>query len=518
MRLMNALAAVCLTWAVSSHAASYADECAAFVPKDLPNGATVTKNEMRAAKGVFPEACIVRGTIVSGPTSTITWAVELPARGVWNGKTLTFGGGGFDGFTPTDAEYYHIMATPASAPYARMGSDSGHQVLTFYPWAQDDVALKNHAFEANHLTLEVGTEVVAQFYGKKPTRRYMLGQSNGGRSGLVAAQRYPNDYDGIVAIEPAINQQAHQVNLGATTMKHIFSDPDNWLSDAKVALFAKAEIAACDELDGLKDGVIANIAACTYIPTDLQCKGVDNDACLTAGQIETIRMVYSDQNVPVTLADGTSGYARFGRGGAATTDWHEYLFGSKFETREAFNYMAPAQIAKVVEHNEQAAAFPHDAAAFKDGYLRVSRLMDPTNPDLSAFASHGKLLIWYGTADTCVSIYQTARYFDRVKAAMGDQKVAGFARFLVTPHVGHEMNGPGPAEIDVVGAIDAWVERGTAPDYLVVTKLDPLVVVKRDGASHAITFERPACEFPKFARYNGSGDPMKAASFHCSDK
>ena len=126
---------------------------------------------------------------------------------------------------------------------------------------------------------------------------FMLGQSNGGRAGLVAIQRYPNDYDGVIAIEPAMFQQAHQVNLGATTMKHIYSNPQNWLDDAKVALFAKAEIAACDELDGLKDGIVANIAACTYIPTDLECKGADSDACLTAGQIETIRMFTK----PITL-------------------------------------------------------------------------------------------------------------------------------------------------------------------------------------------------------------------------
>ena len=271
--------------------ASLDDACAHFAPKNLPHGAVATKSEVRAANGVFPEACIVRGNIVTAPTSTITWAVELPGRALWNGKTLTFGGSGFDGFTPTDVDYYHIMAAPASAAYARMGSDSGHQVRSFYPWALDDVALKNHAFEANHLTLDVGTAVVAQFYGKPPARRYMLGQSNGGRSGLVAIQRYPNDYDGVIAIEPAMFQQAHQVNLGATTMQHIYSNPQNWLDDAKIALFAKAEIAACDELDGLKDGIIANIAACTYIPTDLECKGADSDACLMPGQIETIRMV-----------------------------------------------------------------------------------------------------------------------------------------------------------------------------------------------------------------------------------
>ena len=469
----------------------------AFAPKDLPHGAIATKNEVRAAGGVFPEACIVRGTIVTAPTSTVTWAVELPARALWNGKTLTFGGGGFDGFTPTDADYYHIMATPASAAFVRMGSDSGHQVTSFYPWALDDVALRNHAYEANHLTLEVGTAVATQFYGKPPTRRYMLGQSNGGRSGLVAAQRYPNDYDGIIAIEPAIFQQAHELNLGATTMKHIYSSPQNWLNAAKIALFAKAEIAACDELDGLKDGIIGNIAACTYMPTDLLCKGADSDACLTAGQIESIRMVYTDQHVPVKLGDGSTGYPRFGRGGAATTDWRDYLFGSTFEARDAFNYFAPSEAAKVVERNANAAAFPHDATQYAAQYLALSRLMDPTDPDLSAFANHGgKLLLWYGTADTCVSIYRTAQYFDAVKQRMGAQKVASFARFLVTPHVGHEMNGPGPAAIDLVTAMDTWVEKAEAPDHLVVAKID--------SASNVVAFERPACEFPKFARYDGS--------------
>ncbi len=520
MRSSPLAAVVCLTMAVSASAAIGADAsstgrleetCAAFAPKDLPHGAVTTKNEVRAASGVFPEACIVRGKIVTGPTSTITWAVELPARDLWNGKTLTFGGSGFDGFTPTDVDYYHIMAGPLHAPYARMGSDSGHQVRSFYPWALDDVALKNHAFEANHLTLDVGTAVVAQFYGKPPARRYMLGQSNGGRAGLVAIQRYPNDYDGVIAIEPAMFQQAHQVNLGATTMQHIYSSPQNWLDDAKVALFAKAEIAACDELDGLQDGIIANIAACTYIPTDLECKGADSDACLTAGQIETIRMVYTDQNVPVMLADGSTGYPRFGRGGAATTDWHEYLFGSSFEARDAFNYIAAAEAAKVVERNEHAAAFPHDASQFQAQYLALSRLMDPTDPDLSAFANHGgKLLLFYGTADTCVSIYRTAQYFDAVKQRMGVQNVAHFARFLVSPHVGHEMNGPGPDAIDLVTAMDTWVERGAAPDHLNVAKVD--------HQSNKVALERPACEFPKFARYDGKGDPTKAESFSCSDR
>ena len=485
--------------------------CASFAPTDLPHGATITKAEARTADGVFPDACIVRGTIPTSPTSTITWAVELPAHDVWNGKTLTFGGSGFDGFTPTDADYYHVMAGPASVGYARMGSDSGHQVRSFFPWAVDEVALRNHAFEANHLTLEVGTAVTTQFYGKRPTRRYMLGQSNGGRSALVAVQRYPKDYDGVIALEPAIFQQAHEVNLGSTTMKHIYSKPENWLNEAEIALFAEAERTACDKLDGLEDGIIANIDACPYLPTDLLCKEADTDACLTAGQIESIRLVYADQHEGVAMADGSRGYPRFGRGGAATSDWVGYLFGSSFEARDAFNYYAAAEAAKVVENDEHVDRFRHDPAEFADAYLELSRLMDPSDPDLSPFSDHGgKLLVWYGTADTCVSIYRTAQYFDRIRDRMGAEKVSTFARFLVTPGIGHEGNGPGPETHDLLTALDEWVENGVAPDALIARKVD-----RESGKT---ILERPMCEYPKFARYKGTGDVTKADSFYCADR
>jgi feruloyl esterase len=486
------------------------EACAAFTPTQLPHGAKVAKTEYRQAHAVFPEACIVRGTIVSSAASTINWAVELPPRDRWNGKSLTYGGSGFDGFIPTDTDYYHGMAGPSSRAFVRMSSDAGHQIRGFFPWGLDDTALKNHGFEANHLTLEIGVRIATQFYGREPTRRYMFGQSNGGRAGLVAAQRYPTDYHGIVALEPAIAQQAHQVNLGATTMKHIYSSRENWLSKEKVALFAEAEIKACDKLDGLEDGVIGNVAACNYIPTDLLCKGADNDRCLTAGQIESIRLIYTDHKVPVTFADGATGYPRFGRGGAATSDWAVYVFGNSFESREAFNYMAATEAAKVVEGKQQLDTFKHDPAKFSSQYLRLSKQIDVTNPDISAFANNGgKLLIWYGTADTCVTMYKTADYFAAMKKQMGTEKVASFARFLTSPGVGHNLDGPGAGTADFVAAMDRWVENGVAPDQLVAAKLS-------DDFSKRL-FERPVCEFPKFPRYKGTGDTSKAESFTCSE-
>ena len=487
-----------------------AEGCPAYASAALPHGAKITRTEVRAAQGSLPEVCIVRGQIVSSPESTINWAVELPTLAHWNSKTLTIGGGGFDGFIPTDDPWYQHLVGPSANAYVKISSDSGHQVQGF-AWGKSDVALRNHAFEANHFVLEVGTTIATEFYGKRPVRRYHMGHSNGGRSGLIATQKYPKDYDGVVAMEPAISQQAHQVNLGPTVLRHIFKSRDNWMTPAKVALYAKAETAACDDLDGLKDGIIGNVQACHYVPTDLLCQGAENDSCLTAGQIESIRLIYSDHQTPVTLSRGAVGYPRFGRGGASTSDWQSYMFGSSFEAPDSFNHLAVTEAARLVEGNPNANILSHDPTLYQAQYLRLAEMIDGTDPDISAFADNGgKLLIWYGVGDTCVSMYRTVEYLETVKQRLGASKVQSFARMVTSPSNGHDLDGAGtePRSIDLLAAMDAWVEKGAAPDKLVATKFAP-------GTSTPVA-QRPVCEYPKFPRYSGTGDPSKAESFSCS--
>ena len=487
-----------------------AEGCPAYASAALPHGAKITRTEVRAAQGSLPEVCIVRGQIVSSPESTINWAVELPTLAHWNSKTLTIGGGGFDGFIPTDDPWYQHLVGPSANAYVKISSDSGHQVQGF-AWGKSDVALRNHAFEANHFVLEVGTTIATEFYGKRPVRRYHMGHSNGGRSGLIATQKYPKDYDGVVAMEPAISQQAHQVNLGPTVLRHIFKSRDNWMTPAKVALYAKAETAACDDLDGLKDGIIGNVQACHYVPTDLLCQGAENDSCLTAGQIESIRLIYSDHQTPVTLSRGAVGYPRFGRGGASTSDWQSYMFGSSFEAPDSFNHMAVTEAARLVEGNPNANILSHDPTLYQAQYLRLAEMIDGTDPDISAFADNGgKLLIWYGVGDTCVSMYRTVEYLETVKQRLGASKVQSFARMVTSPSNGHDLDGAGtePRSIDLLAAMAAWVEKGAAPDKLVATKFAP-------GTSTPVA-QRPVCEYPKFPRYSGTGDPSKAESFSCS--
>ena len=487
-----------------------AEACPAYAPTALPHGAKVTRTEIRRAQGTLPEVCIVRGQIVSSAESTINWAVELPSQSLWNGKTLTIGGGGLDGFIPTDDPWYQQLVGPSANPFVKISSDSGHQSRGF-EWAKSDVALRNHAFEANHLALEVGTAVATEFYGKRPLRRYHMGHSNGGRSGLISTQKYPKDYDGVIAMEPAISQQAHQTNLGPNVIRHIFQSRDHWLSPAKISLYAKAETAACDGLDGLKDGIIGNIEACNYVPTELLCIGADNDQCLTAGQIESIRLIYTSHRTPVTLSRGAVGYPRFGRGGASTSDWQSYMFGTSFDVPDSFNHMAVTEAAKLVEGNPNVNVLSHDPTRFQAQYLRLAEMIDATDPDISAFADNGgKLLIWYGLGDTCVSLYRTAEYFDSVRQRLGEGRVQSFARMLTSPSNGHNLDGPGtdPLSIDLLAAMDAWVEKGSAPDKLVASQFAA-------GSTTAIA-KRPVCEFPKFPRYNGAGDTGKAESFTCS--
>jgi feruloyl esterase len=492
-------------------AKSFAELCNSFTATALDFSAQQGKVEMKAASASSPERCVVRGHIVSSSKSTINWTVELVDPKTWNGKTVTLGGGGFDGYMPLDGGNPRSLGGLGSAPYALMASDSGHQDNLFsFAWAQDNpIGLLNHAYEANHKTLTVGTQIVTQFYGKAPTRRYMLGQSNGGRAGLVSAQRYPKDYDGVVSMEPAIAQEGFAANVGYDLMKFIQSSPDHWLSPAQIELFAKAETRACDSLDGLADGIIGNFAGCTYIPTDLLCTGASNDTCLTTGQIDTVRKIYSDRTVPVVMADNAVGYPRFGRGGAQTSDWSSYLFGQTPDELAGGSILA-SQIFKIVEGNQAATLESHDPTRWSGQYLALSSLIDATNPDLAAYAEKGgKILFWYGVGDSLVSMYRLTQYLETVEAKLGTAKTRSFIRHLTTPNIGHNMDGPNGSSvaINLIGALDAWVEKGEAPDAVIGTWLD------KDGN---VTGTRPTCEYPKFPRYKGTGDATKAENFTCS--
>lgn len=493
--------------------------CEAFAPEALPHGAEILETQAVPAEGSLPAACVVRGRIVSSPASTIHFKIDLVDRAQWNRKLLMVGGVGFDGFIVTEERQWAVgylrAHADSAANYAVVSSDSGHQgrppvPLFDFSSAVDATVLRNHAYEANHLVIEVAAEAVRQFYGDAPKYKYMIGNSNGGRSGLASAQRYPDDYDGIIALEPALSQAGFAANL-LPEMLRIFSSPDNWLSPEKVKLYEDAELRACDGLDGLEDGLVGNVAACDYVPDDLACEeGSDPSTCLTQGQIETIRRIYSAKTVPVTFADGIVGYPASGRGGP-TVNWPTYIFGSSFEAPEARNLFLVDQIVRFgVMKDPELDLMSHDPAAHEERYRAFSEEMDTTNPDLARFAEKGgKLLLWFGLADGNVSYERAVQYHASVEQRLGAPATRAFTRFWTSPSLGHEIQGPGADSIPFLDALDAWVEKGEAPDAMVAAKVE-------EGASSP-KFTRPLCEYPTFPRYKGEpADPNVAESFDCS--
>jgi pimeloyl-ACP methyl ester carboxylesterase len=493
--------------------------CAAIVDSPAAKRAGATQATVESVPAVLGASCVVRGRIVSSPQSTINYRIDLPPASRWNSKLLMAGGGGFDGFISTDNGVWLRWLSPTdqefAGSFARASSDSGHQGRGANPWSdfswvvENPVGLRNHADEANHLVNQAAVAVISDFYGRRPMRRYLIGASNGGRAGLVAAQRHPTDYDGIVALEPAISQEAFAANLIPEMLKWIYSSSDHWLDRDHIALYERAELNACDALDGLKDGILGNPAACHFDAAEIECRhgDLDSNTCLTPGQVESIHRIFKYKHVDVALADGVSGYPGYGRG-AESEDWQSFIFGPSFAARGGFDYVFADNTVKwAITKDPNSSVMTHDPTQWKDTYLALSSAMDATNPDLGAYASGGgKLIVWHGIADNCVTYQRTAEYLDAVKAKLGSNLLKTFLRFYTSPAVGHGMQGPGPASVNFLAALDAWVESGSAPKGLVAAKY------AQDGRE---VLARPLCEFPGYPRYKGGGNPNAADSFSC---
>jgi len=492
-------------------------QCESFAPSQIGNGAVLTTVRFEPASPERPERCVVKARIVSSPSSTINFRVDLPAPAAWNSNLLMLGGGGFDGMIPTEIDLWRslvrLMGIETQEAFAFLvgSTDSGHEARVPYfdlTWAaRNPTALQNHASEANHLVLGAMVNLAREFYGKEPIKRYMVGGSNGGRQGLMAAQRHPEDYDGVLAFVPAISQNATAANQ-IPLLKHIFAVPENWLDRGQLARYVAAELAACDELDGLKDGVIDNYRGCRYDPADLACLPSDASACLTPGQVESFRLVMADKRVNVTMADGLIGYPAPGRG-AGLAEWF-FVFGSTFAGREATNFILVDNMVKhTITGDPNASPMTHDPERWAAQYLAMSELLDTTNPDLAAFSRHGgKMIVVHGAADYILSYERTGQYVRSVETRVGRDATRKFLRFFVPPAVGHTLAGPGADSFTAFRALEDWVERDKSPAGLVASKRDP--------KTGAVTFTRPLCEYGSYPRYSGTGDPNDARSFACT--
>jgi pimeloyl-ACP methyl ester carboxylesterase len=444
--------------------------CSALTNAPIP-GASITSAAPVAATPDLPAHCRVQGTI----PQAIRFELRLPLAG-WNGKFYMAGCGGFCGSLLADQPgVVNALNHGLRRGYAAATSDSGHvgANVTDGRWALDNpMAEADWGWRAVAETTRVSRDLVRAFYGKPAARSYFMGCSTGGRMGLMAAQRFPQDFDGIVAGAPALDYTGLVATQSAWIVQaNRHHDGSEVLDRAKVPLIAQAVLEACDGIDGQRDGLIDDPRRCDWQPAQLQCKGAADAKCLTAREVGVLEHWY----MPVTGGDGRIQYPG-GVPRGSEPFWPVWLTGIPGSEQpalmERFGTDFVRYMAFVPDAGPGFDLRQYDFDRDPPRLATMSRIYDATNPDLTAFRERGgKLLLFHGWSDAIVTPQRTLDYFDAVRARMGGpEATANFARLFMLPGVDHCGLQPGPGaksfEFDPLPALEAWVERDEAPAAL----------------------------------------------------
>ena len=449
---------------------------------------------------------------------------ELLLPGNWNGKFVMGGGAGFVGQIINSALPYGAL----QSGYATVGTDAGH---SGHPaaadWAYNNLErLVSFGHQAVHRTAVTSKAIIADYYQKNIERSYFAGCSRGGGQGLMEAQRYPEDFDGIVAGAPAYNW-TRGLGAGATVINRaMYPDPRNLQraiigpQDQKV--IESAYMAQCDALDGLEDGILNDPRQCKFDVASLTCKQDQSEHCLSKQQVAAAKTVYDGPS-----DDEGQLYPGFPFGAETTPGgWSRWLTGGlKYNLNEgsfqggvdisdehevpelpSVLYGLGSGVMKYFIYNDRNWSYSgYDINHFRRDSERVAQTLDATDPDLSAFRNNnGKLLMYTGWSDTAITALGTIDYYERV--IEHDATAAEDVRLIMMPGVEHCFGGVGPDWVNYLDELDKWVTGGDAPEemtaYWLNQKLQP------DGS-------RLVCAYPKMVRYNGTGDPRNADNFNC---
>jgi feruloyl esterase len=451
---------------------------------------------------VSTQFCRVAGLV----DPNINFEVWLPVDG-WNGKLNGVGNGALAG-----GINYPAMATPISKGYAVMSTDTGHQSETIVDgaWMQDHPELwDDFGYRAMHMSTRNAKDIIEAYYGKAPEYSYYTGCSGGGQEGLAEAQRYPADYDGIAVGAPANfptrmwpgETYAGWVAFKAKTQESLGGPPGPPTVTPKLATLHEAALAACDENDGVKDGVINDPQACDFDPATLLCptKPEDPNKCLTQAEVDTVKKIYAGLKDPTTGEQFWPGYEI-----GSEENWagHIYPFVIPLGYFRAMVFDNPNWDYKSFNFDS-----PKDFATLVEADARNAPYINATDPDRTAFNElGGKLLLWHGWADQNIAPQNSINYYNNVVDVVGDEaKAQEFMRLFMIPGMGHCGGGAGPTTFDALAAVEQWVEKGTAP-----TELAGSHVTKG-----AVDYTRPICIYPEVPVYSGSGSETEAQNFTC---
>jgi feruloyl esterase len=429
--------------------------------------------------------------------------VALPAT--WNRRFQMAGNGGFGGDSPASPAKVKERLASVRRGFVWAASNTGHDAREApqADFAADRQKLDDWAFRSLHVTVETARRLMEAYYGTLPSHSYYAGCSGGGRQGLILAQRYPEDFDGIAVTAPFLNV-TDQMLRNACDGQALAESP---VPQSKQQLLAKTIYAKCDPADGLKDGIISNPAGCGFdAEHDLpRCAaGTDKADCFTDGQIHALSRIYTSFKV----ANGRV-IPPWPVGAESDDDpksgWNAWRLEFKGKSKALnmaesfFQYAVPAH--PDPEWSVKQFEPVQDAVRIQ----RMHPVVDATDPDLSVFQKRGgKLILAQGLADQALNPNFTIQYYEEVRRKMGST-ADEFTRFYLIPGMYHCGGGPGVTLTDPLSLLVQWVERKTPPANLMGKHIE-------DGK---VSFTRPICAYPSFAKYNGSGSVQDGANFSC---
>jgi feruloyl esterase len=453
----------------------------------LPEGA-VRPGQMAPDFSRLPGYCRVAATLAPSKDSDIKIEVWLPAES-WNGKFQAVGNGGWSGNI-----VYPALARALERGYATASTDTGHSGGSGSFALGHPEKLIDFGHRAVHEMTVKAKAIIAAYYGGGPKISYWNGCSSGGKQGLKEAQRYPADYDGIVAGAPA-NYWTHLMAADLWVALAAHKDEASFIPSSKFQLIHKAVLNACDALDGVKDGVIEDPRRCHFDPEVLACKGADTGECLSAPQVETVRKIYTPAKNPRT---GREIYPPMEPG--SELGWGALAGAQPFMIAfDHFRYV----VFKNPEWDWRTLNFDSDVALADK---LDNGLLNATDPNLEAFVKHGgKLLLYHGWNDQLIAPRNAINYYNSVVDKVGSDKAADSIRLFMAPGMTHCSGGEGPFAFDPMSLIEPWVEKGKAPDRIVAAHLTQ---GKPDRT-------RPLCPYPQTAQYTGSGSSDDASNFVC---
>jgi Tannase and feruloyl esterase len=478
---------------------------------------TVEGPQMSPQQQGLPAFCRVIGILRPTSDSAINFEVWMPENN-WNGRFLGVGNGGFAGSIG-----FQSLAGNLRRGFATAGSDTGHQAESEdASWAfGHPEKIKDFGWRAVHLTAQRAKDIVKAYYGRPQQKAYFDSCSDGGREALMEAQRFPEDYDGILAGAPAYSW-THMLASGVGIAQATLSDPRGYISSLKLPAIERATLDACDSLDGVKDRIISDPSQCHFDPSVLLCKGADSLDCLTQPQINSLKSYYSGGRdshggslLPGLIAGDESGA------------WREWVVGEAPGTgagsafvQNYFRYMVTGDPRwNVLTANVD--------ASLKAATEKTAVDLDATNPVLNRFASRGgKLILYHGWNDPAIPPGNTIAYYESVEKQMGQSQSESFMRLYMAPGVEHCAGGPGPSFFGQLGlptakgskyglfdALEDWVEKAVPAGEVVASKYAP-----GPKGDPVVTMTRPLCPYPAIAKYKGTGDTNDSTNFACSTK